>query len=81
MRALQERGLCIPLNATYETYYDVFLTALLTQLVESSEKARKPVSIILDGASYLLKSQYAKGFVLRLTDHGSVWRSACGVHN
>jgi hypothetical protein len=80
VRALQERGLCILLNTTYETYYDVFLIALLAQLVDASATAQVPLTIILDGAAYLLKSRYAKDFVLHLGDRGAAWRTACFIH-
>jgi hypothetical protein len=80
VHALQEQGLCILLNNTYQTYYDVFLIALLEQLVEASDTAQKPLTIVLDGAAYLLKSRYAKDFVLHLGDRGAAWRTACFVH-
>jgi len=78
--ALRRYGLCIVLNATYQTYYDIFITALLSQIVEEWEPTRREATIILDGASYLLKSPLTEELVLGLPDRTPRWRTACYVH-
>jgi len=78
--ALRRYNLCIILNSTYQTYYDLFITSLLSQIVEEWEPTRTEATIILDGVSYLLKSPLTEDLVLGLPDRRPRWHTACYVH-
>ncbi len=78
--ALKENGIGVILNYTYDSYYDVFVPALLTQIRNQWKGASGEGIALLDGASYLLKSRYAEDLVLGLAEYTPAWRTVSFVH-
>jgi hypothetical protein len=77
---LKKEGIAIILNYTYDSYYDVFIPALITQIRNQWEGPSGEGIALLDGAAYLLKSRYAEELVLGLAEFSSAWRTVSFVH-